>query len=67
MAELIGAAWHEDEAVTRRVMEKVAQKITKQQKQIAASRKSHTKRTRARLHELGIKLTELPQCTWGRT
>ena len=27
----------------------------------------HTKRTRQRLHELGIKLTELPRCQWDST
>jgi len=67
MTELIRAVWREDEAGISRVMEKVAQKITRKQARMAASRKSHTKKTQARLRKLGIKLTELARCTWGPT
>lgn len=67
MTELIRAVWREDEAGISRVMEKVAQKITRKQSRMAASRKSHTKKAQARLHKLGINLTELPRCTWGPT
>ena len=31
------------------------------------ARRCHTKRTRRRLHALGIKLTEVPRCRWGAT
>jgi ribosomal 50S subunit-associated protein YjgA (DUF615 family) len=45
-------------------MEKTARQITTKQTRNAKARKSHTKRTLAKLRELGIKLTELPRCSW---
>jgi hypothetical protein len=37
------------------------------QRRNAAARKGHTKRTRRRLRESGIKLTGLPRCKWDTT
>ena len=37
------------------------------QRRNAQARKSHAKRTRRRLRELGIKLTELQRCCWDTT
>lgn len=64
MAVLIRAWWQDDRQASERLLEKTARKITKQQQGKAAARQSHSKRTRSKLRELGIKLTELPRCTW---
>ena len=64
LAVLIRAWWQDDREASTRLVEKTARKITKQQQRKAAARKSHSKRTRRKLRELGIKLTELPRCTW---
>jgi len=49
------------------VLEKAAKKITWAQRRNAAARRSHVKRTRRRLRELGIRLTEAKRCTWDST
>ena len=56
---------------SRRLKEKLrakaARKITWAQRRNAQARKSHTKTTRKKLRELGIKLTELKRCRWDTT
>ena len=49
------------------VLEKAAKKITWAQRRNAAARKSHVKRTRRMLRELGIKLTGQERCRWDST
>ena len=46
---------------------RTAAEIGRTQARNAAARKSHTKATRKKLRALGIKLTEVPRCTWGKT
>ena len=67
MAALVRSWWDNDQAASERLLEKTAKKITHQQRRNAQARKSHTKTTRRKLHELGIRLTALPRCSWGRT
>ena len=47
--------------------ERTSAEIERAQRRNAAARKSHTKRTRRRQRELGIKLTGLPTCKWDTT
>ena len=50
-----------------RVTPELAAEIVRTQARNAAARKSHTKATRKKLREMGIKLTQLRRCVWGRT
>ena len=67
LAALVRSWWANGRAASERLLEKTAAKITHQQRRNAQARKSHTKRTRRRLRELGIKLTELKRCRWDGT
>ncbi len=49
------------------LLERTSAEIERAQRRNAAARKSHIKRTRRRLRELGIKLTGLPRCKWDST
>jgi hypothetical protein len=49
------------------LLEKTAAKIARTQWRNALAREGHTRRTRERLRELGIKLTDLPRCDSGPT
>ena len=51
----------------KRLLERTAGEIERTQRRNAEARRCHTKRTRRRLHALGIKLTELPRCCWDST
>jgi hypothetical protein len=51
----------------KKLLERTAAEIERAQRRNATARKSHTKRTRRRLRESGIKLTELPRCKWDTT
>jgi hypothetical protein len=63
MAALVRSWWLE-QPVSARLLEKTATKINGKQQRNARSRRSHTKKTRRQLRELGIKLTQLPRCSW---
>jgi hypothetical protein len=67
LAALVRSWWLNGERTPSEVIEKTAKQIARTQKRNATARKSHTKRTRRRLRELGIKLTELKRCRWGPT
>jgi hypothetical protein len=66
IAALIPCWWLE-ERPSPKLLERTAAELRRTQRRNATARKSHTKRTRRRLHELGIKLTGLPRCKWGRS
>ena len=66
-AALVRSWWDSGRAACDRLLERTAAKIRHQQRRNAQARKSHTKTTRRKLRELGIRLTDLPRCTWGRT
>ena len=51
----------------RALLERTSEEIKRTQCRSALARRCHTKRTRRRLHALGIKLTELPRCRWDST
>ena len=51
----------------RKLLERTSEEIERTQRRNALARRYHTKRTRRRLHALGIKLTELPRCQWDST
>ena len=51
----------------KELLERTAAEIERAQRRNAAARQGHTQRTRRRLRELGIKLTELPRCMWDTT
>ena len=51
----------------KKLLERTSAEIERAQRRNAAARKCHTKRTRRRLRESGIKLTELPRCKWDAT
>jgi hypothetical protein len=67
LAALVRSWWLNGERTPRKVIEKIVKKLARTQRRNAAARKSHTKQTRRRLRELGIKLTELKRCQWGPT
>ena len=66
-AALVRSWWDNGRGASDRLLEKTAAKIRHQQRRNAQARKSHTQATRRKLRELGIRLTDLPRCTWGRT
>ena len=49
------------------LLERVSAEIQRAQRRNAVARRCHAKRTRRRLRELGIRLTELPRCKWDTT
>ncbi len=59
--------WWLDERPSKKLLERTAEEIGYTQRRNAAARKSHTKATRKKLRALGIKLTEVPRCAWGKT
>ena len=59
--------WWLSERPSQKRLERTSRKIERAQRRNAVARKCHTKRTRRRLHALGIKLTELPRCRWDST
>ena len=50
-----------------KLLERTSAEIERAQRRNAAARKCHTKRTRRKLRESGIKLTGLPRCKWDTT
>ena len=66
MAALI-PCWWLDQRPSAKLLERTAAEIRENQHKNAEARQSHIKRTRERLCELGIKLTEIPRCRWGAT
>ncbi len=60
-------SWWLGERPSLKLLERTAAEIERTQKRNAAARKSHTKATRKKLRALGIKLTGLPRCSWGKT
>jgi dTDP-4-amino-4,6-dideoxygalactose transaminase len=66
IAELI-PSWWLGLGPSKKLLERTAAEIERTQKRNASARKSHTKATRKKLRALGIKLTEVPRCTWGKT
>ena len=60
-------SWWLDQRPSKKLLERTAAEIERTQKRNAAARKSHTKATRKKLRALGIKLTEVPRCAWGKT
>ena len=60
-------SWWLGERPSEKQLERTAAEIQRAQKRNAAARKSHTKKTRRMLRQLGIDLTELPRCEWGKT
>lgn len=67
MAALVRSWWDNDQAASDRLLERTAKKITRTQQRQVVARRSHTKTTRRKLRELGIRLTELPKCGWDRS
>jgi hypothetical protein len=67
LAALIRSWWMTEAPATDRWLEKVAQRINQTQRRIAEARKSHTKTTIAKLHAVGIYLTQITRCSWNST
>ena len=59
--------WWLDQRPSLKLLDRTAAELERTQKRNAAARKSHTKATRKKLRALGIKLTEVPRCAWGKT
>ena len=60
-------SWWLGQRPSKALLEKTAAKIARTQWRNALARECHTKRTRERLRELGIKLTDLHRCDRGPT
>jgi hypothetical protein len=58
-------SWWLSQSPSRKQLERTAAEIRRAQKRKAAARRSHTKKARRVLRQLGINLTELPLCEWG--
>ena len=54
--------WWLDQRPAAKLLVRTAEEIRQNQHKNAEARQSHIKRTRERLRELGIKLTEIPRC-----
>lgn len=63
----LNPSWWLEERPSRKLLERTAAEIERTQRRNAAARKGHVKATRKKLHALGIKLTELRRCVWGKT
>ena len=50
--------------VSKRLLEQVAEEITRTQQANAKARKSHQKRTRRLLREQGVRLGRVRRCIW---
>ena len=59
--------WWLEQRPSRKLLERTAAEIERTQRRNAAACKSHTKTTRKKLRALGIKLTEVIRCAWGKT
>ena len=59
--------WWLGERPSKKLLGRTAAEIERSRRRNAAARKSHAKRTRRRLREAGIRLTEVRRCTWGKT
>jgi hypothetical protein len=59
--------WWLDLRPPMKLLERTSAEIERAQRRNALARRCHAKRTRRRLHALGIKLTEVPRCRWGPT
>jgi hypothetical protein len=60
-------SWWLGQRPSKKLLERTAAEIERTQERNAAARKSHTKATRKKLRALGIKLTGLSRCPWGKT
>ena len=60
-------SWWLGQIPSEKQLEQTAAEIQWAQKRNAAARQSHMKDTRRVLRQLGINLTELPRCEWGKT
>ena len=63
MAALV-RSWWLDDAATVQLLEQAANEIQYTQARKAQARKSHSKTTRRKLRNLGIKLSEIRTCHW---
>ena len=59
--------WWLNQRPPRKLLERTSAEIRRAQRRNGMARKCHIKRTRRRLRDLGIKLTTLPRCKWGKT
>jgi hypothetical protein len=59
--------WWLNPSPPKALLERTSAEIERAQRRNALARRCHTKRTRRRLHALGVKLTEVPRCRWGST
>jgi ribosomal 50S subunit-associated protein YjgA (DUF615 family) len=64
MAELLPSWWLTGRA-SAALIQNTARKIQETQQDNAKSRRSHIKRTRRKLRDLGITLTTLKRCEWN--
>ncbi len=60
-------SWWLNGRASAKLIEHTAKCIQTTQQDNAKARKSHIKRTRRRLREIGIKLTQLKRCCWDST
>ena len=60
-------SWWLGQRVSTKLVERTVARLERTQERNATARRCHTKKMRRRLRELGIKLTELKRCQWGRT
>ena len=60
-------SWWLSGRASAKLIEHTANCIQTTQQDNAKARKSHIKRTRRKLREIGIKLTQLKRCYWDST
>jgi hypothetical protein len=63
IAAQINSLWLNGQVCTR-LLEQLVEEISTTQRDNAKSRKSHQKRTRRRLRQKGIMLTQVRRCIW---
>ncbi|PQO37789.1 hypothetical protein DTL21_07540 [Bremerella cremea] len=60
-------SWWLNGRASAALLDHVAATIQYCQQRNAQARRSHAKRTRRKLREKGVKLTEIERCRWGPT
>jgi ribosomal 50S subunit-associated protein YjgA (DUF615 family) len=60
-------SWWLNGRASPKLIEHIAECIHDTQQDNAKARKSHIKRTRRKLRQIGIKLTQLKRCCWDST
>ena len=66
MAAVVRSLWLKGKAASE-LFEQTAEELAWTQQRNAQAKKSHVKATNQKLRQLGIRLTQVPRCSWDTT